>query len=212
MNDILKQRLVGALILVALGVVFWPIIFVEPEGEKNAELRSIPPAPGVSMTPIQAPDEVGLRASPKLTASEDNPPDAVFPADGVAQSQGSQEDSMRSPAPAQNAESAPPPEAISDNRETRAEAPAPLAVDSDGVPVAWTLQVATLSSAEKADALRQQLLDMKHKAYVSKIRRNGKTLYRVYIGPKFERIQLESLRTNIDAEFGVNSLVARYIP
>ena len=26
MNDILKQRLVGALILVALGVVFWPII------------------------------------------------------------------------------------------------------------------------------------------------------------------------------------------
>ncbi len=30
MNEVLKQRLIGALILVALGVVFWPIIFVEP--------------------------------------------------------------------------------------------------------------------------------------------------------------------------------------
>ena len=212
MNDILKQRLVGALILVALGVVFWPIIFVEPEGERNAELRSIPPPPGVSMTPIPAPDEAGLRSSPKLTASDDSPSEADFPADGFAQNQGDQEDSVSSPVPVESVESAPPPKAIPDTREIRAEAPAPLAVDSDGVPVAWTLQVATLSSAEKADALRQQLLDMKHKAYVSKIRRNGKTLYRVYIGPKFERVQLENLSKNIDAKFGVNSLVARYIP
>ena len=45
MNDILKQRLVGALILVALGVVFWPIIFVEP-GVKDTPGDSRIPAPG----------------------------------------------------------------------------------------------------------------------------------------------------------------------
>jgi DedD protein len=209
-NDILKQRLVGALILVALGVVFWPIIFVAPEGENKAELRSIPPPPGVSMALIEAPDEVGLRASPQLTAIDDSPVVEV-PLDGVQDEAG---EGIPVPSPAQTEPAAPvpPPSAISDTRETRTEAPEPLAMDSDGVPVAWTLQVATLSSDEKADALRKQLLDMHHKAYVTKIRRNGKTLHRVCIGPKFERIQLESLQANIDAKFGVNSLVARYMP
>ena len=66
MNDILKQRLVGALILVALGVVFWPIIFVEPGDQAVAEQRRIPPRPEVVTTAIEAPDLAGLRASPEL--------------------------------------------------------------------------------------------------------------------------------------------------
>ncbi len=43
--------------------------------------------------------------------------------------------------------------------EVRSEAPQRLAMDANGVPVAWTLQVATVSSAEKAEHLRKQLLE-----------------------------------------------------
>jgi DedD protein len=96
--------------------------------------------------------------------------------------------------------------------DTRSEAPEKLKVDDDGVPIAWTLQVATVSSSEKAEQLRQRLLKMNEKAYVVTLNRGGKRLYRVSVGPKFERAELDKLRGNIDAEFGVTSMVARYVP
>jgi len=95
---------------------------------------------------------------------------------------------------------------------TRSEAPEKPALDSDGVPLAWILQVASVSSADKADALRKKLLAMDHKAYVKKIKRGDKSLYRVYIGPKFERARLERIQAGIDSEFGVKSMIARYVP
>ena len=56
MNDILKQRLVGALILVALGVVFWPIIFLPPDDKTASHPQSIPP---LSNAPTPAPTAAG---------------------------------------------------------------------------------------------------------------------------------------------------------
>ncbi|MCB1675970.1 MAG: SPOR domain-containing protein, partial [Halioglobus sp.] len=94
----------------------------------------------------------------------------------------------------------------------RTEAPQPLQIDSDGVPVAWILRVASVSSADKAQQLRERLLQLDQKAYVQRIDRNGKPLYRVYIGPKFERARLEAIQGRIDREFGVSSLVTRYVP
>jgi DedD protein len=84
--------------------------------------------------------------------------------------------------------------------------------DSDGVPVAWTLQVATVSSAEKADALRRRLLEKGEKAYVTTISSGGKQLYRVSVGPKFERQELERIQASINAEFGVTTMLVRYLP
>ena len=65
---------------------------------------------------------------------------------------------------------------------------------------------------KQADELRQRLLKMDQKAYVKKVQRGDKALYRVYIGPKFERAQLEAMQSGIDTAFGVKSMVARYIP
>ena len=67
MNEVLKQRLVGALILVALALIFWPIVFVEPEDKPVAQPQSIPEPPAVSTEAIEEPTDAGLRASPELT-------------------------------------------------------------------------------------------------------------------------------------------------
>lgn len=203
MNDILKQRLVGALILVALGVIFWPIIFVQPQSDGVDEPRPVPPAPAVPMDPVPVPDDAGLRSSPALADEE-----------GLAQEVPQAVDVIADvvPEPVEQEPAGQPAEEPDDAAATRTEAPAPLAMDSDGVPIAWTLQVATLSSADKADALRQRLLSMEHKAYVANVQRGGRTLYRVCIGPKFERAELEGLQSEIDSAFGVKSLVARYVP
>jgi DedD protein len=187
-NDILKQRLVGALILIALGVVFWPIIFVEPGDQSATPEGRIPPRPGVSTVPLEPPDMAGLRTSPPRTVRDD-PPVPVQP-EKTATAQ---------------PEQAPP-------KRTRTEPPAKLEIDSDGVPVAWVLQVASVSSAEKANELRQRLMDMGEKADVRKVRSGGKNLYRVYLGPKFERASLEAIQPQVDKQFGVKSIVARFIP
>ena len=208
MNDILKQRLVGALILVALGVVFWPIIFVEPGDQAVAQRARIPARPDVTTTPIEAPDLAGIRTSPQLTVPEEPAPvetAAVEPAAAVTKAEPGSQTSIDKPKPV-------PIVSKGALERTRTEPPAKMAIDADGVPVAWILQVASVSSAEKADQLRDRLLQVDKKAYVKKIKSGGKVFYRVYIGPKFERAALETMQPNIDAEFGVTSMIARYIP
>lgn len=205
MNDILKQRLVGALILVALGVVFWPIIFVEPGSRPEAEQARIPPRPEVDTTPIEPPDQVGLR-----------PPQQVLAREAQVEEVGELEPAPQSaPQPEPVPEPVPEPKPVAEpepQKRTRSESPEKLAMDSQGVPVAWILQVASVSSADKAEQLRQRLLQKDRKAYTRKIRRNGKDLYRVYIGPKFERGRLEAMQAEVDQEFGVKSMIVRYIP
>lgn len=207
MNDVLKQRLVGALILVALGVVFWPIIFVEPGKQPAAEHNRIPPRPAVDTTPIEPPDSAGLRASPELELDEERErQDALEPGPEAEPAP-----VLTLEAPVAVAEPAPPAPAPPEQH-TRAESPERPVLDSDGIPVAWILQVASVSSASKADELRDRLLGLEQKAYVKKVERGKKALYRVYIGPKFERAQLEQLQADIDRQFGVKSMIVRYIP
>lgn len=200
MNEILKQRLVGATILLALGVLFWPIIFVEPGEVDSATLQDIPERPAVAAAPVAAPDPAGLRTSPPIAARSVQEADVELPP--VVEP-------APDPAPVPAAESPPPEPAAATPRS----APPPaLRTDSDGIPVAWILQVASVSSAQKADSLRQRLLDMGQKGYVKKIRRGNTDLYRVYIGPKYERDRLERIKPEIDAAFGVNSMISRYLP
>jgi DedD protein len=210
-NDILKQRLVGALILLALGVVFWPIIFVEP-GDKGPEERaSIPPRPAVDTTPVEAPDMAGLPVAAETRAERER--DAGASAAGAAPARAELPAETGSVAPVERAE--PEPVAAVEAapaRRTRTEPPEKPVIDSDGLPVAWILQVASVSSADKAEELRQRLVAMEHKAYVKRIRSGDKSLYRVYVGPKLERAGLEQIQAEIDAEFGVQSMIARYVP
>ena len=213
MNDILKQRLVGALILVALGVVFWPIIFVEPGDQAVAQRARIPARPDVTTTPIEAPDLAGIRTSPQLTVQEELETVETAAVETAAVEPAAAGTKVE-PGPRASIDKPKPVPIVSKGalERTRAESPAKMAIDADGVPVAWILQVASVSSAEKADQLRDRLLQVDKKAYVKKIRSGGKVYYRVYIGPKFERAALEAMQPNINAEFGVTSMIARYIP
>jgi DedD protein len=204
LNELLKQRLIGALILLALGVVFWPIIFVEPETSASRELGAPPPFPGVATDELPAPDAVGLRQSPELaidTAEPDLQPDVAI--DEAAYSAGE----YTTPAsPERGMTPDDPAPRIPD------EAPEKPALDEDGIPIAWTLQVATMSSKARAQSLRDDLIEAGYKAYIRPLARGDGSLHRVYIGPKFERARIEELKPDIDAAYSVESLVARYVP
>jgi DedD protein len=205
MNNILKQRLVGALILVALGVVFWPIIFVEQGVKPLGEVAHIPLRPSVDTTPIEPPDIKTVRQSPTIDART--------------------EDELAERAPAGVVERAPVPDLAVEKtavvesetksntaHQTRKKAPVKPAIDADGIPIAWILQVASVSSRENAEELRLSLVNMGYKAYVKKIKTETSVLLRVYVGPKVERARLETIQPEIDSQFNVKSMIRRYIP
>lgn len=194
MDTPLKQRLVGALILLALGVIFWPIIFVQPEDRPLPDTGAVPAAPRIEEASIEAPgfDLESTEREPAIAAPAEA--DVRFP------------DSADVPA-----ESAPLVTG-SDGPTVREERPEVPVLDEEGIPLAWALQVATMSSLDKARALREELNEQGLKAYLKPLRRGQDTLHRVYVGPKFERADIEAIKERIDARYGVESLVARYVP
>lgn len=85
-------------------------------------------------------------------------------------------------------------------------------IDERGIPIAWVLLVVTVSKKDKAEALVRELVTQDYKAYFRPITRGGEILYRVNVGPRFERRAIEQSKTLIDKELRVNSIVTRYVP
>lgn len=193
MNELLKQRLVGALILLALGVIFWPLIFVEPIDEPVSTLTQLPPKP---------------QPLPELTTAPAPPPGLPLPEEQPDWQEPDLAEQVApdfvSPAPSES-----PGQSTSTSRTAVPETPQ---LDERGLPVAWVLQVVALANQQRAESLRDQLLEQGHKAFVRTLQRDGNTLYRVYIGPRFEREALLSVKREVDAQYQVNATVTRYLP
>ncbi|MEH6442520.1 MAG: SPOR domain-containing protein [Oceanospirillaceae bacterium] len=79
-------------------------------------------------------------------------------------------------------------------------------LDQQGVPVAWTLQLASFKDAANARALRKQLLKAGHKVYS---RKNG-SLVKVYVGPELNKERLEALKKGLKEEFALDGLLVRF--
>jgi DedD protein len=200
-DNLVKQRLVGALILVALAVVFWPIIFL-PDTRERDDLRvPVPDAPPVDLTPLPEPDNAGLRQGVEAQARAETVDDVVFPDADDA-------NAPFEPAPLPiRADTIEEPD-LATARETLT-APA---MDADGLPIAFSLQVATMGDKDRADALRDELVTAGYKGYVKRVRRDDRVLYRVLVGPKYSRDDLLPIKDAVDENWRVESMIIRYLP
>lgn len=200
MDNLVKQRLVGALILVALAVVFWPIIFV-PGADKADDLRVVvPQAPPVDLTPLPEPDSLGLRSGKKALAQNLETQDVEFPDEELS--------SDVEPAPLPASDVTMPLASLDDAREAL-ESPA---MDEDGLPIAYSLQVATMGDKARAESLRDELVSAGYKGYVKRMRRDDRVLYRVLVGPRYSRDELLPVKNAVDKTWRVDSLIIRYLP
>lgn len=217
MKEVVKQRLVGALILVALGVIFWPIIFVDPDTDIDIQGLQVPPRPerGDAFAPDPEPAPMSDRdtLAPLLESDwiPEMEPDPLPGEEAVTAVPEEQTVAVPAEQPLASPDSAAQ-ATLPQPGETREAAMAAPQMDDQGLPVVWTLQVVTLSDGIKAEALRQELLSAGHKAYVKAVTVEDKTLYRVHVGPKAERAQLEALQAELDQRLGVKSMVRRYLP
>jgi len=190
---VIKQRLVGFVVLVAIAVIFWPIVFVTPDDADDFELPvfEMPPKPAVAVSERREPvlDKVDQSNLPEIPERQ---PPIVQPVD------------IASPMPDMalvDADEEPEQQALALER---------AEFDRQGLPVSWELRVATFSTAQRAEEIALELRNKGHKAYVSAVNIDGKKLFRVRIGPKMQKQRLQDLQPDIDAYYGVESSIIRF--
>jgi len=207
MNSIVKQRLVGALVLIALGVVFWPIIFVPTPNEASLQLPTMPARPEFDRTPIPTPTSRRAEIEAHLPSLPDQR-DLALAAD-VATALPAESSSENTQLQSQTM--ALKPAADLDPPTPRAVAPVVNPVDEQGLAVAWVLQVATVSSESRAKTLLEQLKKRAYPAFIQQTKNGDKVLYRIKIGPKVERAKLDPIKAEVDALLKVNAVILRYV-
>lgn len=158
MDKTLQQRLVGAIVLVALGVIFIPALLdgsgYKSRQQETTEVPSKPSFPSTKeekVTPIPTPVEITKKEVEKK----------------------------------------------------KAETP-PRAIES------WALQVGTFDDKKNAEALRDRLRKAKHTAYVETAKVDGKTTYRVRIGPELDKARIEQLKERLNKEQKISGFVVKH--
>jgi DedD protein len=199
-DPLFRQRLVGTLVLVALGIVFWPLIFVTPEPREPIVLQPMSQRPAIDQTPIPEPESYESAVAPKLPEPPKNPSTVQEAAD--IQTQTDAEGSALAALPDSDSVAAPQP---------RVAPPAedPL-VDEQGLAIFYVLQVATVGSASRANELVEGLQARGYKAFSTRYVRVDDELFRVQIGPNAERASLMRIKPEVDAVLKVDSQILRY--
>lgn len=183
----LKQRLVGAIVLVALGVIFIPML-----------LSSDPPGVGMLATNIP-PERVVLDSTPIEVVAPPHSAPEPLPARPVPLDLADLLPTQPNP-PVQESVAADAKMQPSPTSESVAAAPA-------GDSAAWVVQLASFTQEANALALKDKLLARRHHAYVEAVEANGSTLYRVRVGPEVRRQSAERLRDQLKRETRLEGLV-----
>ncbi|MGB3610627.1 MAG: SPOR domain-containing protein [Cellvibrio sp.] len=198
MKDALKQRLVGAIVLAAIGVIFLPGFFKEQQGHQVDTRTQIPAEPSLPQVSFESP-----RQNPDIQPAPEPetmfiPPELEPVADVSSPEAVASASSASAPAPNQTAD-------------TADEVPE-LPLGPDGIPEAWVVQVASLSNQEAAARLRDELQAEGHKAYIRRVSTSNGSVTRVFIGPKLSRAEADKVKADVDKRLKVNAMVLRFQP
>ncbi|EAR21439.1 SPOR domain-containing protein [Nitrococcus mobilis] len=202
-----KQRLIGAVILVALGVVFIPMLLQGPvERDRSGIPVEIPPRPQITPVPDVPKAAVLHEPAPGQRLAERPPPIGAPQANSMATANRSASTPV-------------------DERERHTSAPVSKSTVSAGVganqmaaaprreiagerpAAAWTVQVGSFRERDNANALRQVLRQSGFSTYIEQAQYRHKPLFRVRIGPFVARDEAEQLAARLHEQRGIKVLV-----
>ncbi len=179
LEERLKQRLLGGAVLVALVVIFVPMLIDEPVDSKIVSDHRIPPKPEAIEQPMPA-------ILPPPLEEAGNPPTVSAPL----------------PEEAKPVAAAPPP--------PPPPKPPTSEPDDKASPSAWMIQVASLTVRENAEKLASDLKKAGLPAVTERVKVEGKTHYRVRVGPEVNHQTALSMAERIKREFKLTPKVMRY--
>jgi len=190
----LKQRIVGALVLVALAVIFLPMLLTRQDEREHVEVEvpTAPVSPGMPQN-VAPPVEVPVASEP-IPGDVDQPlplepqpePETVEPPVVAVQPQAQPQARPQATTP-QSATSR---------------------LDEAGLPVSWSVQLASLSSRSGAEALQKTLRSQGYNAYIRQV--DG--MNRVFVGPVIERREADRLRDQLNRQHKLSGFVVRFQP
>ncbi|MBI6909657.1 SPOR domain-containing protein [Pseudomonas palleroniana] len=216
-----KQRMVGALVLVALAVIFLPMLFSRQDEERQVVVEA-PAAPQAPVMPQVQVEPVVVPEPQALPEEEPVPSDAEVAAQ-QAPTQQAPTMPVQPSVPVVKPAPAPAAPVVAAKPAAPAPAPKPVVpqpaapgkpdvgqsrIDPNGLPVSWSIQVASLGNREGADALQKKLRSQGYNAYIRSA--DGKN--RVFIGPLIERAEADRLRDLLDRQQNLKGFVTRFQP
>jgi DedD protein len=190
----LKKRLVGATVLVSLVVIFVPMLLEdEPVIETGIYKTNIPPKPERDFSSRVIPSEDEQLAIPPASHRPQIVPLKPPPAPAVTEK-------TAPAAPADNLEQAETQSPTVESPAVEPPAAEPPAVEPRVGLTAWVIQVGSFSSRENAEKLVQQIRDMKYAAFMEQADVDGKTVYRVKVGPEVDRKLADKMLADLNKD------------
>ena len=175
MNSELKQRLVGAGVLLILAGLLWPLLFDFDQREAfEAPALTIPTMPVVKKVPVAKPKAVLTAAKPRVVPSS----------------------TQKQPLKALISDTAKPASIAGKPTNKINDADRPR-LDKQGIPVSFVVQVGRFKRWSNADALRNSLIKNKHKAYITPAISTYSGPYTVLIGPLLTFAKAEAVANKV---------------
>ncbi|PCJ18831.1 MAG: hypothetical protein COB04_06660 [Gammaproteobacteria bacterium] len=219
MDDGLKQRVVGAVIIVALGVVFIPKVFNEPVLQADIFGANIPPVPSIADINVNPQYSTSAQEIQKQVKSIRT----VIPASQNSSSLSKEEiarleldsesEAIQGDEATARANTKEPVKPAMDAKST-VQAPASKGAENRsesnlGGDV-WTIQLGSFVKESNATTLRDKIRNKGMRAYIERSRNKGEFLYRVFVGPDLREAEAQSTLEQLKQEFGLKGFMVRY--
>lgn len=220
--DGLKQRIIGALVLVSLAVIFVPMVFDEPHSERTSTSIKIPeepPFPEVTAPEARDVTSPTYNDAAQSQSGDDSVTGSVEEAPGyrlveepdVAPSQTASADPVKDTATVQSQ----PENQVTQNVVPNASAepepkPEPEVEATEyarSLEGAWVVQLGSFGNADNAKRLRDGVREKGYGAHLQQVERGDTMLTRVFSGPFVTKSDAESAKKVLDKAFSLNSLV-----
>ncbi len=183
----LKQRIVGAIVLVALAVIFIPMLLSgDRDGDMSIVETNIPAKPE-HVDRVKTLDIEPPAAPPPAEPVRRRPVDEHTPPQQAAPSGATQDDTPQTPS----------------RSETQVDAPG----DDNK---AWAVQVGSFSQQSNALGLRDKLRKQGYSTFVEKVSTDNGPVYRVRVGPEVRRSKAEELQQELQAKLKLEGLVVAH--
>ncbi len=225
MENSLKQRIVGAVVLIALAVIFLPAILKE-KTQKEPFQSQIPAKPVELLSqPLDSKTKQSLeqsrqkltqlaQLSDKKTESEETGNFATQDSQNEAQASDTvkAEQEQKSNAAAETKVENSPRESGSAKSVVEAKPPVET-IGPQFKDAAWVIQVASFSSKDNALRMVEKLKKARHKAYRREGKgQDGKIIYRIYVGPYIEKVRAQAALDKVNQVSETSGILIPFDP
>lgn len=208
MDEVLKQKVVGALVVTAALIIFVPNIFDEPILEESLVKVDVSSKPG----DLNIADFDVLERRQYL----ENARQHIEAARVKPQEVGDLEDNLSTEEQKKDAADglvSPLREAVTNLVENIKDAAGKSGKASEIAPIqVWTVQLASFIEKENALKLRSDLREQHEKAYIREKQSAGGRVFRVYVGPMVKAEDASAALKRLKQTHKLQGMVLRYVP